>query len=310
MRKVFLFFMLPLLFGCDSQSEHPVASPVKFSVQTDNVTVNKLLPAIKNLLPGLDQYADQYDNIHIEQNYWLTIAFHIPEEANIPSYYLAHGNNCFIEINREGTAIKIPKIACKSVMLDRDIEGLGSDYWFYLNAKDLTYTPYDFSKLNTVQRQNVADGYLKRVASVIDEVQRKSTWHSYDIPNLNRLFTQLVYEGKQFSLPDKLWQPYNSCVSVGEKVNNWWHTLFNSTENLISEDPVRALPALKRVDGSFQAYENSIKDCQKEIKVAPPAEPIMETFPPTSDDKPPRQGCLRVIIKPGEKTHWSCPVKD
>lgn len=64
MRKVFLAFALSLLFGCDGGqegvSDSPMPKPVEFSVQTDDVTVNKLLPAIKNMLPGLNRYADQF----------------------------------------------------------------------------------------------------------------------------------------------------------------------------------------------------------------------------------------------------------
>ncbi|HBV4911587.1 TPA: hypothetical protein ACWX8T_004853 [Serratia marcescens] len=138
MRKLFL----PLVFvlsGCgDNADSTDTSSPANeqtvFSVKTDNSTINQLLPAIRARLPGLDKYATQFQKISVEQNYWLTIKFRVPDDAKIPNDYMTFGHNCFIEINKEGTAVKIPKTPCKALMLDQNADNVDSEQWFELST--------------------------------------------------------------------------------------------------------------------------------------------------------------------------------
>lgn len=142
MRKLFLPLIL-VLSGCgDNADSIDIASPANeqtvFSVNTDNSIINQLLPAIRARLPGLDKYANQFQNISVEQNYWLTIKFHVPDDAKIPNDYMTFGHNCFIEINKEGTAVKIPKTPCKALMLDQNADNVDSEQWFDLSTTKKT----------------------------------------------------------------------------------------------------------------------------------------------------------------------------
>lgn len=311
MRKMFLALALSLLFGCDSGADGVSNSPstpsIEFSVKTDNVIVNKLLPAIKNLLPGLNRYADQFDNIRVEQNYWLTIEFHVPENANIPKEYLSQRNNCFIEINKEGTAVKVPKRACKSVALDKVVQNLDSDYWFYLNADQLAYQPYDFTKLSDSARVDIGVAYLKKMWDTVQTVKQKTDWQPEDFPNFSRLFKQLEDEGKQFVAEGDMFPAYGSCKLAGANVQNWWSEQISSLKDLSSNDPQKVSSALKRIARQYDVYEESAVSCSKEIRQSPPVKKKMEVLPPTSDNKPPRAGCL-MIFTPDDKTKWNCPV--
>lgn len=139
-------FILPIVFifsGCGDNAEPADVSPPAtehsvFKVDTDNATVNHLLPSIRAKLPGLDKYASQFQKISVEQNYWLTIEFHVPNDAQIPVDYMAFGHNCFIEINKEGTAVKLPKTACKALMLDKNAEDIDSEEWFDISISNTT----------------------------------------------------------------------------------------------------------------------------------------------------------------------------
>ncbi|WP_171847138.1 hypothetical protein [Enterobacter chengduensis] len=311
MRKMFLALTLSLLFGCDSGTDGVSNSPstpsIEFGVKTDDVIVNKLLPAIKNLLPGLNRYADQFDNIRVEQNYWLTIEFHVPENASIPKEYLSQGNNCFIEINKEGTAVKVPKSACKSVALDRVVQNLDSDYWFYLNANQLAYQPYDFTKLSDSARVDIGVAYLKKMWDTVQAVKQKTDWQPDDFPNYSRLFKQLEDEGKQFVAEGDMFPAYGSCKLAGANVQNWWSEQISSLKDLSSNDPQKVSSALKRIARQYDVYEESAVSCSKEIRQSPPVKKKMEVLPPTSDNKPPRAGC-QMIFTPDDKTKWNCPV--
>lgn len=135
MNRSLLLLLVAALVGCGEPTDKPEENQQqKFTVSTDNETVNKLLPSIRTALPGLDKYAIQFRDVSVEQNYWLTIKFHVPDDAKIPNDYMTFGHNCFIEINKEGTAVKIPKAPCKALMLDQNADNVDSEQWFELST--------------------------------------------------------------------------------------------------------------------------------------------------------------------------------
>ncbi|WP_263063023.1 hypothetical protein [Dickeya dadantii] len=312
MKKALVIPLLLLLNGCGDDSKvvsQPPAAQAEsttFRVKTDDVTINKLLPIIRKKLPGLDTYADQFRDIQVEQNYWLTITFQIPQDAKIPNEYLSQRNKCFIEINKEGTAIKVPKVACKSVAFDQKITDLDSDYWFYFNPDDLTYEPYDFATLTTDKRIDVANDYLKRLDDAVQTVEQKKNWNRYDFPNYSRWFGQLAREGALYG--SEMFAPYLSCRMAGSIADLWWHNQIDSIQDLTSNDPNRVYPALQRIQRNYDDYQNYVVQCKRDIKSAPPKPKKTVTLPPTPDNKPPRPGCL-AVFKPDNTTEWTCPAK-
>jgi len=114
------------------------ATTSEFLVKTDNATVTALLPAIKKVFPGLDKYASQLRDIAVHENYFTTIQFSVPQDAQIPKSDdrgMAAGNNCFVEINKEHTAVKIGKTGCRALALDRDLnDPNGNERWFPLGT--------------------------------------------------------------------------------------------------------------------------------------------------------------------------------
>ncbi|WP_420065962.1 hypothetical protein [Pectobacterium colocasium] len=310
----FVIPMVLILAGCGDEPENSVQPEPKqapaptFSITTDDTDINRLLPAIRHLLPGLDKYSEQFQEKVIEHNRFLTIKFHIPDNATIPAEYLATGHNCFIEINKEGTAIKVPKSACKSVVLNRVVQDLDSDYWFYLNADQLTYTPYDFTKLNNKERVDIGVTYLKTMWDTVQEVKQKTDWQPDDFPNYGRLFRQLENEGKQFVMEGDMFPAYGSCRTAGANAQSWWSEQISSLKDLSSNDPQKVSSAVKQIKRQYDLYNENAARCSKEIRQAPPVKQKTEMLPPTSDNKPPRPGCLKVF-KADNTTEWSCPIK-
>ncbi|WP_052760868.1 MULTISPECIES: hypothetical protein [Photorhabdus] len=117
-----------LLAGCGDETENSVQiesekapAPV-FSIATDDPAINQLLPTIRKMCPGLDKYADQFTDITVYENSYLsrtTIKFHIDENTKLPNDYIADGNNCFLDIEDNETVLSISKSACQSVCLDQ-----------------------------------------------------------------------------------------------------------------------------------------------------------------------------------------------
>ena len=126
MRKLFL----PLIFvlsGCGDNTDPADTSTTAkehavFSVETDNPVVNRELPFIRQQLPGLDKYADSFEKIEVSEDSErpvTTVQFHIKDENNIPSDYIASGHNCYLFISNNVHEVKISKSACQAVLFDR-----------------------------------------------------------------------------------------------------------------------------------------------------------------------------------------------
>lgn len=129
--------VLPLVISVFFLTACSAEKQTIFTVNTDNKTINTLLPKIREIFPGLDRYASQFQDIQVQSNYYLTIKFRVPDGANIPKAderVMASGNNCFIEINREGTAVKIGKTGCRLLALDRATPEYTNEHWFSLSA--------------------------------------------------------------------------------------------------------------------------------------------------------------------------------
>lgn len=131
MRKLFL----PLIFvlsGCGDNTDPADTSTTAkehavFSVETDNPVVNRELPFIRQQLPGLDKYADSFEKVEVSEDSErpvTTVQFHIKDENNIPSDYIASGHNCYLFISNNAHEVKISKSACQAVFFDKtDVPG-------------------------------------------------------------------------------------------------------------------------------------------------------------------------------------------
>lgn len=131
MRKLFL----PLIFvlsGCGDNTEPADTSTTAkehavFSVETYNPVVNRELPFIRQQLPGLDKYAGSFEKIEVSEDSErpvTTVQFHIKDENNIPSDYIASGHNCYLFISNNAHEVKISKSACQAVFFDKtDVPG-------------------------------------------------------------------------------------------------------------------------------------------------------------------------------------------
>lgn len=107
------------LAGCgDGTPEQLATAPSIFSVDTQDELILKTLSATRLACPGLNKYANAFESIRVEEQYRTAIVFHIPESSSIPDSYKAAGQNCFIEVEYDGSAIFLEKLACKSVCLD------------------------------------------------------------------------------------------------------------------------------------------------------------------------------------------------
>jgi len=110
----------------------------EFLVTTDNSTVTSVLPSIRKLFPGLDKYASQFRDIAVREDHFTTIQFAVPEDAKLPrndSRGMAAGQTCFVEINKEHTAARIGKSACRALAMDRDVnDPNGNQRWFALGT--------------------------------------------------------------------------------------------------------------------------------------------------------------------------------
>ncbi|MDH1007404.1 hypothetical protein N5J43_00725 [Pseudomonas nicosulfuronedens] len=116
MRKGVLALTLGVLAACGGEEPK---QPAEFSVSTQDELVLTSLPSIRQACPGLDKYAGSFQNARVEPQFRTAIVFDINERNAIPAPYKAGGHSCFIEIEKDGSAILVEKLACKSVCLDR-----------------------------------------------------------------------------------------------------------------------------------------------------------------------------------------------
>ncbi|MFD2645115.1 hypothetical protein [Pseudomonas japonica] len=148
MRKWSAVLITLAIAGCGEKvPEQSQSSASVFTVETKDDLVRKALPATRLACPGLDRYASQFDNVRVEKHFRTSIVFHIPEDSTVPESYKAGGQNCFVEIEDDRSAIVVEKLACKSVCLDK---------------------------------LNVPDGQLKLELASDDEVKRRECLTSYD----------------------------------------------------------------------------------------------------------------------------------
>lgn len=159
------FLFLHLLVGCDKSDKEntPVNATVTnasvFTVNTDNTLVQKTLPTIRQLCPGLDKYAGEFSDINVDDGYYFrtTLKFHIDENAKIPNEYAAQGNNCFIDINDDST-VTIHKSACQSVCLDH--ESSHDELMFNLpKTTDTSSTNKSVTNISNTTHDNIKEGW-------------------------------------------------------------------------------------------------------------------------------------------------------
>ncbi|MBT2294531.1 hypothetical protein [Pseudomonas fluorescens] len=102
------------LTGCGKESP-----PSVFTVTSNDELVVNTLPAIRDACPGLDKYAQSFENVRVGGHFRTAILFDVPESITIPATYQAGGHTCYIEIDSDGKTIYIEKLACKSICLDQ-----------------------------------------------------------------------------------------------------------------------------------------------------------------------------------------------
>lgn len=100
--------------------EHSVSIPQDLSQESQNL-VKQYAQTIPDLCPGFAKYQGEFESFSIKNNYNIDVVFKVPDDANIPGYFGAHGNTCYFGISRDGKKLVIPKAACQSLCLDRDM---------------------------------------------------------------------------------------------------------------------------------------------------------------------------------------------
>lgn len=101
--------------------EHSVNIPQDLSQESQNL-VKQYAPAIPDLCPGFAKYQGEFESFSIQDNYNIDVVFKIPDAAGgIPGDFVAYGHTCYFGISRDGKKLVIPKSACQSVCLDRDM---------------------------------------------------------------------------------------------------------------------------------------------------------------------------------------------
>lgn len=117
------------------QKTFNIVIPESVGLEVKNIVADSI-PAIKSFCPGLDKYSDSLVFETIEDNFAIAsnvdaervnIIFRVGDVGtSIPNEYGANGHRCFLELSRDGTKLSIPKRACQSICLDKDMSDAGS----------------------------------------------------------------------------------------------------------------------------------------------------------------------------------------
>ncbi|MDZ4263894.1 MAG: hypothetical protein U1B30_16395 [Pseudomonadota bacterium] len=112
-----------------------IVAPVDASEEVKSI-VDSSVGKIKAACPGLDKYADSLafegakDNFSIASNASaerVDLTFAVAGDGgSIPNEYGAWGQRCFLEVSRNGRELRIPKLPCQSVCLDKSMVTGGS----------------------------------------------------------------------------------------------------------------------------------------------------------------------------------------
>ncbi|HCN46572.1 MAG TPA: hypothetical protein DIT18_13710 [Pseudomonas sp.] len=122
MRKLLLPVVIALS-GCGA------TPPPVFQIKTDNATVNRMLPALRAALPGLDKYGAYFENVKVEEGDYLDITFRIPYDTPVPPAYGPFMDHCTIRFSEDLKAVAITKHNCKSVVFDRVVHHKEYENW-------------------------------------------------------------------------------------------------------------------------------------------------------------------------------------
>lgn len=136
-----IFGIIVLLSQCSSDEtateknntvsqQFNIVAPVDASEEVKNI-VGSSVGKIKAACPGLDKYADSLafegakDNFSIASNASaerVDLTFAVADDGgSIPNEYGAWGQRCFLEVSRGGHELRISKLPCQSVCLDKNM---------------------------------------------------------------------------------------------------------------------------------------------------------------------------------------------
>ncbi|WP_319778408.1 hypothetical protein [Maridesulfovibrio sp.] len=141
MRKLFplLILLVFVAAGCGG-SEVKLELPKDTSKATIDL-INHAIPTLKAQCPGWNKYGDvlQFERIYTGSPYYPTsdsdeviyvtwIQFKVPNDADVPAQYRAHGNILHLGFTENGKAIIFKKAQTARIFLDENIDSGGRDY--------------------------------------------------------------------------------------------------------------------------------------------------------------------------------------
>lgn len=113
--------------GCGSNCRKAIIA-IPESIDGDELAlVQKYAPQIPKLCPGFKKYESELNSFSIENNYYIDILFTVPENSSIPTEFMVHGHTCYLEISKDGKYLVVPKRACQSLCLGKDMNDSSGD---------------------------------------------------------------------------------------------------------------------------------------------------------------------------------------